>query len=615
MLRAVCMSLFSLMATSCAYENWDLFLPVVEKVTKAFPPKAEVRVAMEDLRTLIQQDQETLKSIEAEYSSRLEQRAFICTKEKAIGRFDSVEKIKAIPSVRDCFNLQDALLLQYLGIRLVAPQLSKPPLRPLAPLGPPFAVPDIETLQVFSGFAASGAGVAVLKGTRNEFISIEIPSGKKIADMSTIANAWNDVFISPNGHVAAIDLDLRNRAVVFVDTETGAKFWEARDSNKFYAWLPEMSAALVSDSKTSVLSVIDFHAAKIEPYNVNLRNQSWVLPLDGSPSRVLVGSHRAFSLIEHERTPEGIKGSVIKEFIIKQGQGVTSSPPTLMFGGKAIVFISSRDFMMVNLETGEETFWATGQFISNHYAKLSENTLLVDSFNQGGKPWVFNIEQSTLSPVETEAGNHGIIAELPGRIGFMRRESKMWFGDKLKSGAPVSLDSWIENFKIERQKAEIQSKTPAIDTSTWVGLRPSKELVSSAEEGKAADSALEKAVYKKILRRASVKDAEEWTESLKRKYAKSKFPPPDIAPDLINAYVVLKEFTCPDGLYGAHAATFYVPLNVFPPKGKCGHSKVYDLNTMMLECSAASPCGKAMMNGSIGAGSTQRQISIDSGNK
>jgi len=617
MSRAIYILLFSITAIGCT-DAWETLLPVFTKVNKAFPPKAEVRVAMEDLRTLLQQDQEALKAIEAEYSSRLELRAHTCTQASTIGRFDSVATIKTLPLSRDCFNLQDTLLMQYLGIRLVATQISEPPLRPLVPLGPPFAVPKIESLDVLSGYAASGAGVAVLKGTRSEFVSIEIPGGNKIADMSTIAGAWNDVFVSPNGRVAAVDLDLRNRGVVFVDTETGAKLWEARDINKFFAWLPELSAALVSDSKTSVLSVIDFQASKIEPHTINLRNQNWALPLSSSPSRVLVGTHRTFSLMEHERTPEGIKASVIKEFKIKQGQGVTSLSPTLMLGGKAIVFITSRDFMMVDLESGKETFWATGEFISNHYAKLSENTLLVDSFEPNGygtKPWLFNIEQSTLSPVETEAGNHGIIAELAGRTGFMRRESNMWIGGELKVGSPIPLDSWLETFKVERQKAQIQSNTPAIDSTNWIGLRPSNKLISSAQEGRAADSALENAVYKKILRRASVKDAEEWTESLKRKYEKMKIPPPDIAPDLINAYVVLKEFTCPDGLYGAHSATFYVPLNVLTPKGNCGHSKIYDLNTMMLECNAASPCGKAMLNGSIGAGSTQRQIIVDSDKK
>lgn len=47
----------------------------------------------------------------------------------------------------------------------------------------------------------------------------------------------------------------------------------------------------------------------------------------------------------------------------------------------------------------------------------------------------------------------------------------------------------------------------------------------------------------------------------------------------INAYVVLKPFTIPAGLYGAHSATFYVPKGVPLPQGSLGHSTLYDINT------------------------------------
>ena len=122
----------------------------------------------------------------------------------------------------------------------------------------------------------------------------------------------------------------------------------------------------------------------------------------------------------------------------------------------------------------------------------------------------------------------------------------------------------------------------------------------------AGEAGLEQALRKGILRRATLKDATKWINALKKKYAIQHRQPPDIPPDLDNAYVVLKKFTYPAGLYGGHSATFYIPEGVPLPTGNYGHSKIYDLNSISLECRGDSACGQAMMGGTIGAGSTQQ---------
>jgi hypothetical protein len=51
-------------------------------------------------------------------------------------------------------------------------------------------------------------------------------------------------------------------------------------------------------------------------------------------------------------------------------------------------------------------------------------------------------------------------------------------------------------------------------------------------------------------------------------------------PSMFRAYVVLKAYTLPAGLYGANSATFFVPRGVPRPTGERGHSTIYDFNTM-----------------------------------
>jgi hypothetical protein len=46
------------------------------------------------------------------------------------------------------------------------------------------------------------------------------------------------------------------------------------------------------------------------------------------------------------------------------------------------------------------------------------------------------------------------------------------------------------------------------------------------------------------------------------------------------AYVVLKEFTYPAGLFGRNAATFFIPKGVPNPEGNPGHSAIFDFNRL-----------------------------------
>jgi hypothetical protein len=112
----------------------------------------------------------------------------------------------------------------------------------------------------------------------------------------------------------------------------------------------------------------------------------------------------------------------------------------------------------------------------------------------------------------------------------------------------------------------------------------------------AGPAGLEDAVRKGLLRKATVADAEAWSAAVMQ-----TSPPPDVPPvagqgspeprrpSIHNAYVVLKPFTYPAGLYGGNSATFIIPKGVPKPAGNPGHSAVYDFNTLNCQgplCSA-----------------------------
>lgn len=111
----------------------------------------------------------------------------------------------------------------------------------------------------------------------------------------------------------------------------------------------------------------------------------------------------------------------------------------------------------------------------------------------------------------------------------------------------------------------------------------------------AGPAGLVDAVTRGFLRKADNTDVEAWVDAVAAANPNRDVPP--IAgqgrplpprPRVFNAYVVLKEFVFPAGLYGGNSATFFIPKGVPMPLGTPGHSAVYDFNT--LRCHGAV-CG------------------------
>lgn len=122
---------------------------------------------------------------------------------------------------------------------------------------------------------------------------------------------------------------------------------------------------------------------------------------------------------------------------------------------------------------------------------------------------------------------------------------------------------------------------------------------------------LENAVSDGFLRHATTADADAWTLAVKNKYEQQGLKPPHLPPAIENAYVVLKKFAYPAGLIGEHSAAFYVPSGIPLPSGNYGHSRIYDFNTLTLECSGGSECWDEYQKGKLGHGATLETLTID----
>lgn len=128
-------------------------------------------------------------------------------------------------------------------------------------------------------------------------------------------------------------------------------------------------------------------------------------------------------------------------------------------------------------------------------------------------------------------------------------------------------------------------------------LKPGEQLLTSADvtvdrlidkkAPLAGPAGLKDAVKNGILRMANIRDREAWIINKMENVPKdstSKKPDPfraGIQPLITDdAYVILKPFRLPKGLYGGNSAVFFLPKGIPFPEGDLGHSTLYDFNTM-----------------------------------
>ncbi|WP_227817275.1 hypothetical protein [Nitrogeniibacter aestuarii] len=459
-------------------------------------------MAYEQARETFRNAPATLQVLEDRIGAQIELRSLTCTQSFSISRLETVENISALPIRQECLAEQDEILAAIIGTFRLGNLLKQPPLRPLASLDGAPGIPKIGGVSPSKFVAASAANVLLVEGSHfDQFMSVEVPSGRTIATLPRIQWAGHRKFVSPNGRLVAMNIGANG--VTFLDMESGDKLWDTRKIARFYAWLPDISAALVHSAESGALALLDLETGRLEDYSIGLKEITWVTPASQNGG-VWLGTQRDFIRVEHTRAPDGIRPVVTKEFRLSKRAGVTSDAPTLMNHGKSLFFISGRDFGSLNLENGLDTAWNVADFLANRYAKLSETTLLVESTKLSGvgtDAWVLDIEKRTLAPVDASTyagGTRGLLVGMEGRTGWIRRGSSTHFGSTVTTGTPKPLDELQRAFNLERQiaKLEMMEQREKVAAERARLLSEAGALVRSGNSGSASSSSTDSAAPK-----------------------------------------------------------------------------------------------------------------------
>lgn len=435
-------------------------MPVPAKVNAAYPVSPEVRAAEERLRQLLADNSAGVAELKAQLDARLTLRALNCAKTVSIGRLDSVDSVRKRGLDRRCFQEQDKDLLQFQAVRTVGTMLTGPPLRPLKVTGEIATLPRGHLSHIGFGTFAREAGVAVLRDGPGDAAVVEIPGGKPIVQLPRASMYEHNSRLSPNGRVFAGNANAQG--VAFFDAETGGRIWDTSDGSRLLAWLPEV-AGFIYAQRDGTIMLADGLTGSVAPHPAAAKNSSFTAHVPGQPVRTLMGTSHELKLVTHERTPEGIRVSTIKELRIASGHGMTSGNPVSMRSGKLVVFASMRDIGWLDLDSGASAVWKTSPHFAVQFAKLDETHLMVDSVGPGGlglKPWTFDIEAETLSPLDL-GGPRGMIVDIGERVGFMRRGNDAWFGNVVQAGQTSPLEKVLADLDLQVQLAKLQAQSGA----------------------------------------------------------------------------------------------------------------------------------------------------------
>lgn len=230
---------------------------------------------------------------------------------------------------------------------------------------------------------------------------------------------------------------------------------------------------------------------------------------------------------------------------------------------------SSEKPIVLLLGAYEPTIWNVGWS-----EKTNILAVLVSGYH---RQVIAGLEKTTPVLVSTydNRGPCGYFYVTPNNLSPLNPVSKRIFG------RPVDMVFPAQNGKV------VVGDPVSVETKLVTSRDVTPESFRDKSAPIAGPAGLADAVNKGLLRKATAADAEAWSDAVLENSPQRDIPP--VAgqgiprppkPPIYNAYVVLKAFAYPLGLYGGNSATFLIPKGVPKPEGHPGHSSVYDFNIL-----------------------------------
>jgi hypothetical protein len=452
--RSIALVFSGVLLTACNQISAGL-TPAHEKINAAFPIEDSIKIAHAALLAAMEGKHAEQKTISDQYAKLIGVRAITCTAKSSIDRFDTLQNIKLKVLDVECFQKQDALLAEWIGLQRLALALSRPALVPLSTL------PDKSLLPNYSDYsgqvtAAADANVLVVKGTQ-KLTAVSLPSGKVINAFGLPEQAFKPVTLSPNGHVLAVPTGSRNLRMY--EVETGKQLWNTEGYADVIAWLPQVQAALLTQVNTGSPQLLDIKNGKIEAFPSTEKRLTWALQDKAASGKYLVGAGQTVSQMEIKRTEQGVlEAAPIAQWRLN-GAGISSTNAFLVADGTKLVYQSGQDLAWINLDNQQQGLWQLSAINAYGFTKLNEKSIIFETNAVGptaAATRMLDISTGTVSAAKNMDLRDGSMVSLLPRAGYIKRsETSVTIGTMVETDTPQNLDQLVSDALLAKQLAKL----------------------------------------------------------------------------------------------------------------------------------------------------------------
>lgn len=433
--------------------------PTSDRINAAFPLPDTLQIARNALATSLEGNKGAQQSVNEQYAKLMNVRALTCTAKTPIGRFDTAPRIKGKVTDLDCFQKQDVRLAEWIGLQRLALALAQPALVPVSGLPAKALLPNINDAGGQVSVAAA-ANVMVVKGSQR-FSVVQLPGGKQLASFAVPEQTYRPAVLSANGRVLAVPTGSRNLRLI--EVETGNVLWGTDEYANLIAWLPQVDAALLSQTNTGVPYLLDIKNSRIDVYPAAEKQLTWALSMPAASGKYLVGSGQTASLMDLTREASGaLEAAPLKQWRLT-GNASAAATPFLMNQGNKLVYQTGQDLGWLDLHTEQQGTWQLSAINASGFSKLDEQTILFDTHAMGATPAasrLLDITQGTVSTAKNLDARDGALVSLLPRNGYLKRgNSALTIGSAVEVEAPQPLETLVSEALLARQLARVAAAT------------------------------------------------------------------------------------------------------------------------------------------------------------